>query len=624
MAINREDSYFQLSGSKFEDQSYLTSFYSREEGNYIDIPLPSGVTGIDADGNETMKNPSPRKATQSIFNRYSLFYYNSMSLSSESEGYLDKPNRLEDAMTPHKAHFKAQPAQTDPKTGKVLNPGYEATDQEWTPGGVNGIGDVLTNPTASNLVNWSSQGNGDPRLGTNAVEYAWEDFLWCKNYGIVPNNYMVTLRRFDRPVTDDLLDYNKIGTPDISRMITWVDGESNTWESAGLKFSSSIKWKEIESEIQTQNGDNSHTSQVNEGAAVEGQLPKIGGLFKSLSWLTQKKPSSPPGAFAPNEYAGGPVADPYANANKTFGPLDVIKKMMIRDKGLEFEQTFTLKFEYELRSIDGINPKVAMIDLISNVFLMTANRGEFWGGDIRYFNGGGGGGNASKAVTPIGDPKKLLAGDYTGYFKSFTDGIKERFSKFTGGEGFTKEGIGNAIKGFAGNLLSNTIGGALDGTPGGGNVGAQALNSLLTGEETGHWHVMVGNPARPIISVGNLILQKSEYSLHGPVGNDDFPSKLTVICTLVPARPRDRSDMIAMFHRGGRTYTTIAPGDKKYSGAKKTPGVKKTSTNRSVAQEKQASFNNQDAQEIASLLEPRFQNHKNVSAILVKVAEGIY
>jgi hypothetical protein len=121
-----------------------------------------------------------------------------------------------------------------------------------------------------------------------------------------------------------------------------------------------------------------------------------------------------------------------------------------------------------------------------------------------------------------------------------------------------------------------------------------------------------------------LILQNSEYALSGPVGNDDFPSKLTVTCTLVPARPRDRSDMIAMFHRGGRTYTTLSPGDKAYTGNRKVPGRRKTSTHRSASQEKTASFDEQSAQEVGSLLEPRFPNHKNISAMLVKVAEGIF
>jgi hypothetical protein len=28
------------------------------------------------------------------------------------------------------------------------------------------------------------------------------------------------------------------------------------------------------------------------------------------------------------------------------------------------------------------------------------------------------------------------------------------------------------------------------------------LNALLTGEDTGEWHVMIGNPANPMMSIG--------------------------------------------------------------------------------------------------------------------------
>jgi hypothetical protein len=744
-----------------EPTSLLSYYYDQSEENSFNIPLPKGVTGIDADGNETIKNPSPRKATQSIFNRYSLFYFNSLTLGPDPESYLDKPNRLDGLFTPITVNIPAQAAvkEVKDKKGNITTPGKDAvgaTSYKLENKAAATLPDVLSNPTASNIIKWSAfQGTGDPRTGTNAVEYAWEDFLWCKNYGIVPNNYMVTLRRFSQPVNDDIWDCFKIPTPDVSRLICWVDGESNTWESVGMKFTSSMTWKELESEIQTISGggggcpdpetpiminknrsikagnlkvgdivwtmhqhtmkwgrfpvtrverikqrkvsigfldgksitvstthqfldsfgnwkrtyelevgdsitglnrnsiiksmkyigvgevmlitvNDAHTyisnglvshnkSPGNEGAAIGGPF---GNALKAVSWITQKPPNSPPSSFASRGGGGGGGgADPYQNKNVVYGPLDVIKKMFMRDKGLNFEQAFALKFEYELRSIDGINPKVAMIDLLSNVFVMTANRGEFWGGDVRFFGGGGGGGNASKTVGPLGDPKKLLAGDYSGYFKSLTDNIKSRVDTFTGGQGMTLEGLTTAAKGLAGNLMSNIIGGALDNPSGGGGAGAQGINSLLTGEDTGEWHVMVGNPANPIISVGNLILEKSEYYLHGPLGADDFPSKLTVTCNLKPARPRDRSDMMAMFHRGGRTYTTLSPSDTdpKYYGNKANKKLRKSSYSESDAQAKQeVAVAKEDQTEAVNSLAARFPNHNNVGALLQNAAQGIY
>ena len=33
-----------------------------------------------------------------------------------------------------------------------------------------------------------------------------------------------------------------------------------------------------------------------------------------------------------------------------------------------------------------------------------------------------------------------------------------------------------------------------------------AFNSLLTGDDTGLWHVTIGNPRNPIVTMGNLIM----------------------------------------------------------------------------------------------------------------------
>jgi hypothetical protein len=112
------------------------------------------------------------------------------------------------------------------------------------------------------------------------------------------------------------------------------------------------------------------------------------------------------------------------------------------------------------------------------------------------------------------------------------------------------------MSGIGGTLLDGIVGGGLDKM---GRPGAIAVNSLLSGEDTGMWHVMVGNPINPIISVGNLILEKADIEFDGVLGPDDFPNKLKVICTLKPARPRAREGIIDMFHRNGRTYTTYDP-----------------------------------------------------------------
>jgi hypothetical protein len=532
--------------------SRVGAFYNVDD---LDFPGPKAVE--DKKTKEQFK-AIDRKAKPSIFNRYSLFFFNNQQSGSPMhEEYYDAPDRIGDA-----------------ELQRVRN-----------------------EPTAKNLIEWSRKGT------TNAVEFAWEDFLWCTNYGIVPNNYMVTLRRFTIPPEDDLFDVAKNVNPDIGRMITFVDGETNKWDTVGLKWSHNVNFKEIEAEIQEKE---SQPGYGNEAGAFEG-LPG-GNMIKSLAQVSDTQSSNAHRSSNPN--ANG--FNPYENSSVVFGPIDVVAKTNLRQRGLEFSQEITLVFEYQLRSVDGINPKIAMMDLLSNVMICTMNRGTFWGGDIRYYGGN------PRRMKPIGDPAKLASGDYKGYFDSLISGISGKLDGLSGGKGFTKEGAINMAKSLAGNLMSNIAGGALDKM---GRPGVQAINSLLSGEPTGEWHLTVGNPANPIISVGNMILNKTEVELYGPLGFDDFPTKVKVTCSLKPGRPRDRTEIMGMFSRNGRTYLTNPPEATKYTGNKAKGGYQ--SKKMPAGESKHDILKEADFSSLPiDIIKNRFPNHP--SAITTQSAKGVY
>jgi hypothetical protein len=496
---------------------------------------------IDPKTKEEISLGKGRQAKPSIFNRYSIFFFNNTdSPSTTHEDYLDKPDRI------------------DPNLQKVRY-----------------------NPTANALIKWSRESN------TNAVEYAPEDFLWAKKYGAVPNNHLVTLRRFGQPCTDDLFDplLNKL--PDLGRLITWVDGEDLKWENVGLRWNHGMKWADLEADIQ-------------QLQSQPGYGNETGALGKGMQMLASITDTSASSAARSNNPATNSI-NPYDDKNKIFGPIDVIRNQKVRDKGLTFDQKFELKFEYQLRSIDGINPKIAFIDLLSNILVVTANKGSFWGGERRFIGGN------PRRLTPFGDPSKLASGDYGGYMDSLMSGLTSRVDELSKGKGFSiPEGVGNLLKSLGGNLMSQITGGALDKM---GRPGAQAMYSLLTGEDTGEWHVTVGNPANPIISVGNLALTKTEVSLEGVLGPDDFPTKIIVTCSLEPARPRDRLDMMNMFSRNNRTYLTTTPKAVKYNkNSKSKPSLK--GSNKGQNQEKNAVFSEEtiNSQKFNLLLN-RFPNH---------------
>ena len=76
------------------------------------------------------------------------------------------------------------------------------------------------------------------------------------------------------------------------------------------------------------------------------------------------------------------------------------------------------------------------------------------------------------------------------------------------------------------------------------------LNSLLSPAPIGLWHVTIGNPNHPIMSIGNLILDSTTIEHYGPLGLDDFPTGLRVKCSLKRGKGRDLRDIEKMYMGG--------------------------------------------------------------------------
>jgi len=239
-----------------------------------------------------------------------------------------------------------------------------------------------------------------------------------------------------------------------------------------------------------------------------------------------------------------PLSETYPNA--VFGPLNVIKNMTVRGQGLNFDQEFSLTFNYDIRGYGKTSPKAAFIDTMANLLVLTYNRAPFWGGDVRHLSNG-------QLGPPFGDYDKLTSGDYKGFANSLMDQLSNSVS------GISTDSFSGFVDSVASKfgdskLLDNIIGGGLmelfDGPQ-----GATIINAFLTGEPTGQWHLTVGNPVNPIMCVGNLVMSDAKFELDGPLGFEDFPSKLKVTISLKPGRPRDKADIESMFNAGrGRIY----------------------------------------------------------------------
>jgi hypothetical protein len=291
------------------------------------------------------------------------------------------------------------------------------------------------------------------------------------------------------------------------------------------------------------------------------QKTMLGSLFAAFDPRYQKAvqdgmAGDAIGRFAGNLFGGTIKAGfgnaPYANHltqrdnNKIYGPVDMIHDTHIRsDEGLKFNHNFTLTFEYELRAYNNINTRQAMLDLLANILAVTYQAGDFFPGGQRSI-----GAPQSDIFTNLQIMKT------SGGVTSFVDGIHKDTenllskvkSYVEGNGGFveTAKQIGNSFGGMILGGLLNSF----------GRPQKHVMNSLLSPAPVGLWHVMVGNPFHPIMSIGNMILEKTTITHTGPLGLDDFPTGLKVVCELKRAKGRDKRDIEKLYMHGiNRIYS---------------------------------------------------------------------
>ena len=415
--------------------------------------------------------------------------------------------------------------------------------------------------TIKDLVDASEQGLMGRQM------YSYSDFAYCKYLGKISNNYLITLRRFGSPCGDriDKRTYPSIRVldesiqqhqPDIGRLVTWL-GTPNNELSKILTYTYKMQWEDVEAKFEDI-----------EDESVEGQGP-LASLFNMSNANYRKLVQK---GYAGSNLAGGKYIDQMFGGNafavgtppyklsdwnkeydqtKVYGPVDVIDKTKKRKRGLVFEQSFDLTFDYEMRSYYGVNGKAAMIDLLGNILATTYTHGTFWGGERRFIGGAQDNVFANLPIFKLADQGGL--NNFPAVIDSLIESVQQGAKAFTGnlkGE-TTKEKIKNALSDIGGMLL----GGALNKL---GRPQKHALSSLVSPAPVGCWHLTIGNPKSPILEIGNLVCTEASVEHYGPLGLDDFPTGIRVKVKLEHAKPRDIVGIEQMYGRGDtRVYSPL-------------------------------------------------------------------
>jgi len=437
-------------------------------------------------------------------------------------------------------------------------------------------------------------------IGGASAPYYWKDFIYCKYYGHIPNNYMITLRRFPSPMKDNLSLPDKVKNTDMYRVqgagkpvaqaVTWFGGNTSNSLSTILGITTGLNWDTTlkQSDKVEQQGFASGAFKNKLGDILGGLFGTIGGdsgttAFSMLQKMTEITAASSDSGFQESvaarrnkalrdraEQEGGPLS------KFIWVSVDTVDRAAVRARGLNgWFETFDLNFHYELASVGEVNSKAAMVDILGNLLALCTNYGQFLTPEIRYDNSfpavnfpGGDEGLSNFYTDPVKfvkdlisfavDPNQTTNGNPNQEAVQGTVNAAEKARNYW-------QGVITQLK--SGKLTSQEV---LN-SPEFNNIVLYAITdsflkeivfpaSILTGLPTGEWHVVVGNPCNPIAMIGNLICTGVKFNFNDVLGPDDFPTELTATITLQPARERERGEIESIFNRGrGRLYQSSAP-----------------------------------------------------------------
>ena len=431
------------------------------------------------------------------------------------------------------------------------------------------VDEDLSDCSIRTLVDLSKSG----KMGRSIYKYA--DFMYCKDLGKIPNNRLITLRRFALPIGDDIWNIAKSGeegydpkiSTDVGRLVTWLNDDNKLEDILKYNYKDSFTQKKGEYEninSQSDNQDRGILGSIINLANPTYRRGVIQGTAGSGNILLGKFSASVGnGKIFSNQgpYQNHEILTRY-DKYKIYEPKGTIRDTYLYEGEMTFDQNFTLVFDYELRAYDNINPRSAFYDLLGNIQQVIYRKGNFWGG-APWFIGAPenkkGWQRAESIITSSGEKMDIA---FNGIFNGnqnigdLLGSLSNKLGKVISG---AFEAVSNGLANFGETLKqAKTAGDKVEAT--GmlkgllqnqlGRPSIYALSSYLDGSPTGLWHVTIGNPRNPIMSMGNMIIDGSTIQHYGPLGIDDFPTGIKVTVNLKHAKSRDNVEIGKMYTMG--------------------------------------------------------------------------
>lgn len=390
------------------------------------------------------------------------------------------------------------------------------------------------------------------------------DFAYLRDLGVYPINRLWILRRFpdNSVVPNNLLSWSSsktMGSEAISTVIGWIKPKEDS-DMFTVNFNESWvdqpEWidKVFANMLQQEFGISSKAFFPVPGWG-QGMLF---GVLKAMGLTSDFDAKNPP--------SGDPNV------------LRTAKMREITRQSLESNLQITLETSYEQKYINGVDPGMAMMDIITNLLKMgTSDQKFILGNSPELQNLLSGLNNNPNTDAWVNLGKQLI--------QSFINGVEQFISdlksspqaninvgdQVEGGASVSqtkqekpKDGEESKpipIDGIDTSVIKNAIGNISEiliaGTvmkyrwPIKGSIGA------MTGMNTTPWHLTVGNPYSPILNMGNIVVRRVDISPSNELGFNDMPINLNVKIEVEMGRPFGKSELERVFNNGyKRVYSS--------------------------------------------------------------------
>lgn len=400
------------------------------------------------------------------------------------------------------------------------------------------------------------------------------DFVYLKKLGVYPINRLWILRRFPEfsYIPYNLLELGESGPSPISTIVGWIEKDENNF----LSLSVNETWTTIDKRL-----DQVILKAINEATGMNSEsiipipLFATGALFyllKKMDIVTNfdqyNLPQGNPFVLnvAASRTSGDSADVPFANNTKF---------------------SIKLETEYEQKFIGDIDPGSAMLDIIYNCLRMGSSDVDYvlkGSSDIvKKIRTAAVSGNdvgawievVSSIVSAFVYAVTSIASDLMGLFDSFI-GEKEKKEKTEpdGGTGKSNDNsdtsksqelinkFNEQFSSFSGALLSiggNVAKSVLASTIARWRYALYASIALMTGENSTPYHLTIGNPYSPFISINNITVSEVTIDFSNELAFNDLPVSMKVSITANVGRPLGTNELIRIFNNG---YARVYSGDK--------------------------------------------------------------